>query len=351
MRFRGYSGQMIAHSLIAAVFHCLMAAPAQACSVNESGPMPICGGLWIDPATEVVTVHAHQDKSRSNILLGPDRKSADFLNIVVQPGDRPLTVIVSHFNPTAIRFSGATGRVRRVIAMGARQSGWDHVAVDGLDSAKITFLPVIGHDRTLVTSCSAPPQACIPVQYFKLDPNVEHRWTGDSHVPIDRWKGRLPPTKEIYALSTNTVVIPDGADAARPAPPAHDYPAGWRGEWERYQAMTGQMGIFDPAKLLSPTQVRSDDKLPSWDGIASLIEQGALRVAGDYQSDPDLMAFSEAFSTRYRSRFDPDFSFRPRIDFVIAPNFHGPIPRDLQHSHWRSVTFLRTGRPILRSTT
>lgn len=340
---------MIAHSLIAVFFFYLMTVPALACFVNQSGPMPICGGLSIDPATEVVTVYAHQRMSRSNILLGPEKTSADYLNIIVQSGDTPLTVIASHTNPTAIRFSGATDRVERVIAMGARRSGWDHVAVDGIDSAKITFLPVTGHNRNQITDCAAPPKACIPVQYFELDPNIEHRWTGDSRVPLPLFKWRYPPTKEIYALGTNTVVIPDGDDEALQDPTARDYPDGWRGEWERNQATAGPMGTLDPAKLLSPTEVRSDDKLPSWDGIASLIEQGAIREAGDYQSDRDLIAFSDAFSARYRSRFDPDFRFEPRIDFVINPSFYGPIPRDLYHSYWRSVTFLRTGRPILHS--
>ncbi len=332
--------------LLIVLFSQIAASPVSACVSPRSGAMPICEGLRIDPDTDVVVIHAHQEQSNTNILLGPKKHSADHLNIVVKPGAKPLTVVVSHYEPTVIRFSGDTNRVKQVIAMGARSKGWNHVAFDGVESEKVRFLPVVGRNRNLTTSCSSPPKACVPEQYFVLNQTRDNRWAGIGDTLLDPTKKRYKQAIQVSALNKNTIVIPGPADNSKKPPQTQNFPDGWRGELERYQMSAGKRAIFDPAKLLSPTMTRVTSKLPSWDGMASLLKQGIIREAGDYDSDPDLIEFSEAFSARYRSRFDPDFRFRPRIDFVINPIFYGPIPRDLRHSNRQSVTFLRAGLPL-----
>lgn len=119
------------------------------------------------------------------------------------------------------------------------------------------------------------------------------------------------------------------------------WPQTWQDEVARYNATTEGFLPSSSDQLTSPTSLSLNSNLPSWAGIASLVDDGKIRPAGDYQTDPDLMQFSEAFNTRYRTRFDPDFRFEPRIDFVLPWTFEDEIPRDLRHADGTPVTFLR----------
>ncbi|WP_419905061.1 hypothetical protein [Kiloniella sp.] len=312
---------------------------ASACPGDESGYMPICGGLTTVPDTDVVVIESSQSKSRSNILLGPKEYSADHVKIVIGNVERPLTIVVSHYEAAILHFSGNVDKIAKVVAMGARIQGWDHVAVTGIDARKVTFLPVIGKNQDLKTTCSAPPKACVPQQYFKLG-KWWQRWF--SHLPLDPWVFRTSPAMHIKVLRGGTIFIPPQPETETVTATAteNSFSSGWRGEVERYRAETHARAIFEQDQLLSPTTIELDPNLPSWEGIANLVKKGQIRPAGDYATDPDLINFSEKFSAKYRSRFDPDFSFKPRIDFVLTPSFRGPIPRDLEHSQWRPVTFL-----------
>lgn len=120
---------------------------AAACVVNQSGPMPVCGGLTISPETDVVVILENQRTGgTTNILMGPDKNSAEYVNIVIGDVPRPVAIVVSHSSVAILNFSGNVDKVDQVIAMGARHLGWDHVATTGIDVAKFRFLPGIGHD-------------------------------------------------------------------------------------------------------------------------------------------------------------------------------------------------------------
>ncbi len=317
-----------------------------ACTFNQSGPMPICGRLTIAPETDVIIIESHDTGGLTNVLLGPELHSAEYVNVVIGEVPKPITIVVSHYNAAVLNFSGNVDQVDQVIAMGARSLGWDHVATTGIDARKVSFLPVIGRDRNLNTSCSAPPRSCVPQQYFELT-DQGRSWIGD--VPLDPQYVRMKPTIKIGALRQALVNIPqEPVPAEEPeqvtASKVEEFkwPQSWHEEVERYNTSTDGFSTFTQDQLVSPTSVSLDGNLPSWAGILGLIEDGSVRPAGDYDSDPDLIRFSTAFNERYRTRFDPDFSFEPRIDFVLGHNFRGEIPRDLRKADRTPVIFLNS---------
>ncbi|XHX60930.1 hypothetical protein ACFIO0_00325 [Pseudosulfitobacter sp. SM2401] len=121
----------------------IVAIPVRACSVNQSGPMPICDGLTIAPDTDVIVIQSNIANAQTNVLLGDNEHSANLLNVVIGTVERPVTIVVSNYNASVLRFSGNVDQVDQVITMGARRWGWDHVAVTGIDARKVTFLPVV----------------------------------------------------------------------------------------------------------------------------------------------------------------------------------------------------------------
>lgn len=318
---------------------------ATACSVNQSGPMPICGGLTIAPETDVIVIESHDTGGLTNVLLGPELHSAEHVNVVIGEVPRPITLVISHYNAAVLNFSGDVDQIDQVIAMGARRLGWDHVATTGIDVRKVSFLPVVDQDRNLITSCSAPPSSCVPQQYFDLT-DEGRRWFGD--VPLDPQYIRMKPTTYIGALRQSLVTIPkepvpteDPQQVTAAQLGEFRWPQNWREEVDWYNRSKEDLATYARGQLVSPTSITLDPNLPSWAGILGLVEDGLLKVPGDYDTDYDLRRFSQSFSERYRTRFDPDFSFEPHIDFILSHAFRGEIPRDLRKADNTPVIFLQ----------
>ena len=328
----------------------IVAIPVRACSVNQSGPMPICGGLAIAPDTDVIVIQSDIANAQTNVLLGDNKHSASLLNVVIGAVERPVTIVVSNYNASVLRFSGNVDQVDQVITMGARRWGWDHVAVTGIDARKVTFLPVVGRDKNLVTNCSAPPKSCIPEQYF-VAPKMGV--TFPRGLPIDPEIIRMHPHDYIVSGRQSTLHIP------RKTPPsvrpekgqtvdASDFkwPVDWQEEVALYNNRSDGLVAFNLEQLISPTPMSLAQNLPSWAGIVGLVETGQIRPAGDYSTDKDLIKFSEASNKKYRTRFDPEFTFEPPIDFVMTHPMRGEIPRDLTKANGRPVVFLRHPRML-----
>lgn len=262
----------------------------------------------------------------TNVLLGPEKHSAKYINIVTGDVPRPVTIVVSHYDAAVLNFSGNVDQVDQVIAMGSRRLGWDRVAKTGIDVRKVSFLPVVGRDRSLNTSCSAPPMSCVPDQYFKMS-DQERRWPGG--VPLGHQYVRMEPTTLIGALRQSSVVIPEETpivvDEAAVGSETTEYkrPENWHEEVAWYNTSTDDFLGISQDQLVSPTSVSLDGNLPSWAGILGMVEDGSIRPAGDYDTDQDLIRFSTTFTERYKTRFDQDFGFEPDIDFVLHPSFRG----------------------------
>ena len=290
---------------------------AAACSIMQSGAMPICGGLTIAPETDVIIIESYDTGGLTNVLLGTELHSAESVNVVIGEVPRPVTIVISHYNAAVLNFSGNVDQVDQVVAMGARRLGWDYVATTGIDVRKVSFLPVVGQDRNLITSCSAPPKSCVPEQYFDLG-GEGRRFFGD--VPLDPQYIRMEPTIHIGATRQALVNIP-----AEPVPTEElaqvtaaqieefRWPQNWREEVEWYNSSKEDLATYARDQLTSPTTVTLDPNLPSWAGIVGLVEDGLLRLPGGYDTDHDLRQFSQRFNERYRTRFDPNFSIHSSV--------------------------------------
>lgn len=290
-------------------------------------------------------IESHDTGGLTNVLLGPDLHSAEYVNVVIGDVQRPVTLVISHYNAAVLNFSGNVDQVDQVIAMGARRQGWDHVATTGIDVRKVSFLPVVGQDRNLITSCSAPPSSCVPEQYFDIADEGRPRFGG---VPLDPQYIRMKPTTYVRALQQSLVDIPEESAPTEEREQVtasqleeFRWPQNWREEVDWYNKSKEDLATYTRDQLVSPTSVTLNPNLPSWAGILGLVEEGLIRLPGDYDTDHALRQFSQRFSQRYRTRFDPDFSFEPRIDFIVSHAFQGEIPRDLRKADNTPVIFLQ----------
>lgn len=322
------------------------------CAVPQMGPMPICGGVSVSDGTDVYVIESFEDNSLSNVLIGKHKTSAKFLDIEIRKTERPITVVLSNRLPTVIRFGGATEHISSVIVMGSRSRGWDKVAVSGIDNLKLKFLPVIGRNNNLWTSCGAPPRACIPDQYFNIT-RSKHR---DMKKILDPSIKRKNVTKHIIVRNKDSVVIPTSANQ-----PKKEYTSfesklrGWRRELELYNdKYKSKIEYFNQSELVSPSIVSIDNEVPSWLGIEKLVSNGELIEPKKNGEEPLLDEFSENFSKKYRSNLDPEFKFTPPIDFIVNPRVPSiKIPRDLKNvsTFSTSVIFLADDKTFEKTNT
>jgi hypothetical protein len=335
-----------------------MAPAAMACTVDQSGPMPVCS-LPERMAHERVLVIVG-DGAVSTNLISPAppgqyqrETTVKFAEIDLAPGIGPVHVVLSHYHPLVFRFTGDVKQITRVTALGAAGLSPLHFGIIGVPRDRVSVVPIIGRDERRYSTCAAPPKACIAEQFFDLAEKNPKLWienlfsgqflksdartTPDSVIMLNHgdWKPiRIGP--DLQPIGRPELKARSQADSAALSKRLKSMT-----ELEIYRELKPATTRLDNAEVYTalPGGFHQRDDLPSWEGLAALEADGTVVGAGTPAFDAVYAIWADEISASLRNPLDPDFQLAPKIDYVITKAVR--IPAGLRaFGYEKKLTFL-----------
>jgi hypothetical protein len=249
-----------------------IARSAQACALP-----PVAAG------TRLVAYGSYEADSLSSTAVGGPDQETNLLDVMVEPGQEPLYLVLSSYESMVWRLSGATDRVQRVVVssfhtdrraprstQGRRTGDVTPAGPDGASGISAAGVVGVAPERVTITGRDCPG-------YFDSA-------TGSKAIMVrgqlKRSLGREPDAL-FGSYSAQRASLPSGAvtRAPREGPPAPAGfdPAGWR---EAVRYWPGGLQTVDPAKIVAQVRVAPYQVLPSQMGLAQLVGSGAATAEG-----------------------------------------------------------------------
>jgi hypothetical protein len=281
------------------------------------------------------------------------------VRVVVNPGSRPLTVLLQADTPVIWDFEGATRRVHRAIVVSGQRDR--RVAVRGLPGERVEFpelarcrqkiLPpeiasaqqrdqalvsYLGRVADRVVSDGFPNSLSLPDGIFASTPKGAHkgvaaigmsvaaepetvigkvrRLVGAFTRALERFRAREPETfNEVKARAEKCRSVDPEGDLVR------YHPGGFR--------------ALAADQVVSPVPVLVPETYPGEAGLIQLMRAGAIRPACRAEID----AFVEGASKPYR-RLTPDYRMFVQVGYVVTRDV--ALPAALHGAHTASFLVL-----------
>jgi hypothetical protein len=200
--------------------------------------------------TEIVLLGTYEAHAQSSVTLGLQDNEVRAGTIVVAPGDRPLALIVSTYDPTIWQIRGAVRRVAWVVATSfntapnssSREKGPPLAGVTGLPADRVRFL--------VRSDC---------LRYWG-----EQRDKTEAIAFVTRELGRAPDVIA-YNYAVSGFGVPGGEILDKPYGVNVDGLAG-----------QGTVVTIDPMDVVGSQTPISYETLPGGDGLRQLVKSGAL---------------------------------------------------------------------------
>ena len=208
------------------------------------------------PDTQLVAFGVYESQAMSSVSVGGMDHETGIIDVEIEPGDRPLYLILSSYDPMIWRFSGATQRVSRVaLSTTARTSaGTPMAGVMGLDKDRLGAVQGKGCFGGFTKASEGRSARAMSYAILGREPEV----LGGAY---DVTAVRLPSGRAAKAMRTPP--RPEGFD-----------PDEWR-DAARYSP--GGLITVDPAQVIALGEARPYDILPNQMGLSQLIGVGAMR--------------------------------------------------------------------------
>lgn len=242
-------------NLTTALIAFLAAAPASA-AVPYTSPEPpsVCAAPAVPYGAELVAFGSYEADTLSTAYVGGPEGETNLTEVWIEPGKRPLYLVLKSHEAMIWRFRGATERVAGVVvSSGESGPGTAWAGVAGLPRRRVTVLP----------------PSCLPNFYESGDS------TGASHR-IEQAVGRSPD-RMTGAYSAYHISFPSGEvsnAAVKAATPAGFDPVMWQ---EAIRFWPGGVAEVDPSTITADVPVGTYAILPSQAGLAQWIGKGAIR--------------------------------------------------------------------------
>ena len=192
-------------------------------------------------------------------VVGMDERTATG-KVIIEPGDKPLYLVLITYNPMLWQIVGDTKRVSRAVAIGRTRDDRLGVGITGLSRDRITFLDA--------NECK-----------LSFDNTKSPRATQAAAI-IERAVGR-PVTTLAGIHNLFAMKMPSGTPVKAP-PPERKAPAGVPQDiWTDFvQFFPGGLTSIDAGTVVSPEPAQPYDVLPAQAGIIQLIKTGAIERLG-----------------------------------------------------------------------
>jgi len=213
------------------------------------------------PDTQIVAFGVYESQAMSSVSVGGMDHETGIIDVEIEPGDRPLYLILASYDPMIWRFSGATQRVARVALSASARSpaGTPMAGVMGLDKDRLGA--VQGTDCFGGFSGAGQGRAVRALSYAILGREPEVLGGAYAITAV-----RLPSARAAKAMTV--APRPDGFDSNQ-----------WR-EAARYRP--GGLITVDPAQVVALGEAEPYDILPNQMGLSQLIGAGAVRQRDGY---------------------------------------------------------------------
>jgi hypothetical protein len=246
---------------------------------REREARAVCAMPKASSAATVVLLGAYETEALSTVALGSQDEVTQTSALVIEPGTKPLYIVISTDGPTIWRVSGAVERVERLVLHSRPRSsdGGPRVGATGLPSDRVAFLSrarcmdSFNEERS---TRSAAASAFVAREAGKApDIVVGHYAVGGFVVPsgtIRKADGVRSPPLLIITKQTGTLVVegdPSGY-IVRTQP--------YSLEEELKRSYPGGVVAIDAASVVASEKAVPYEVLPQYAGLLQLVRAGAV---------------------------------------------------------------------------
>jgi Ca2+-binding EF-hand superfamily protein len=240
---------------------------------------------------KVVLLSAYETDALSSVTLGSQDTVVHAGNVVVEPGSEPLFIVIATYGPTIWKFSGAVGRIERLVMTSSLTGANSRdaarpplVGATGIPRERITFFAkpnCMNYFSETPSSSSLQAAGTIKNKAGKAPDVVAAKYSvGSFSVPSGkietlREKGQQPLVIQKSQGSLN--IVGDASNIIIQSGPSRA-----RDEMDRF--FPGGVTQIDPKLVVADVPVAVYEVLPSQAGLVQLLTTGALTQnrAGEY---------------------------------------------------------------------
>lgn len=311
-----------------------LAAEGRRREAEQAERMRACGLAEPQAGTRLVVLGVYEGQALSTVGLGGDDEAVTTAQVTIEPGPEPLHLVLASYDAQIWQVGGAIERVRGVTAF-AERSG-----PEGMPRVGVTGVP---RERVAI----ARKATCLNAFW-------EHPATGSvKALAALRAHTRRDPDAIVAAYGAARVFLPSGRLEEKPAltnavalPTSGPAAGVWR---EMLRFNPAGLVRIDPAEVVSLLPARRYEVLPQQAGLAQLVEEGALRVAGhqrglalDGGRRPEVVDFPREFLIQRKIRFPAGLYGAHSVRFILGRGV--PLP-DGSPGH-SDVISEETGQPV-----
>ena len=224
-----------------------------------------CAFPQVTADARLVALSASRGQALSDVSLKDDTRSVSVATAWIEPGDRPLYVVLSSVNAMIWQFSGSVDRVQAVVVATSRALPL-RVGVVGIDADRV-HIPTRNDCLRVFRSARGNKALAAKVRLKALAGRTPDKLLSATQVSTVSLPGGIFDRTPNYQ---NAVVLPGDGPAERI----------WRVFKRRYP---GGLLTIDPAAVVSRAKARKYSVLPEYAGLARLVEEGALKLINTEQ--------------------------------------------------------------------
>lgn len=218
---------------------------------------------------EFVVFGGYEGDAISSASIGGPEQETNLINVFIEPGAKPLYVVLTSYESMVWRFSGAVDRVTRVVvsssATGLPKKAGENVG--GRPSAS----GVVGVDenKVAITSISCP-NYFYKTEAARLNDDIAQIFGRTPDAILGSYSASQVsiPSGEIVRVKKGSPPLPEGFDAVMWKEASRYWPAG--------------LVNVEPKGVVAVERVETYEVLPSQMGLAQLVGSGAIeRIGGN----------------------------------------------------------------------